>query len=30
MDNSVSEAKWILITLFTVCAAVAAAGIGLS
>lgn len=30
MDNSVSQAKWLLIPLFALCAAVAAIGIGLS
>lgn len=30
MDNSVSQAKWLLIPLFTLGAAVAAIGIGLS
>jgi uncharacterized membrane protein len=30
MDNSVSEAKWLLIPLVALCIAVAAAGIGLA
>jgi hypothetical protein len=30
MDNSVTQAKWLLIPIFTLCVAVAAAGIGLA